>query len=167
MAQQISTAQLRIIGPQQENQGGGGEKYLRSLKSQAEKLNIEFLEPIFDVDKLAEAYRQADIFCYPSLAEKGESFGVAPLEAMASGLVPVVSDLSCFRDFIDEGKTGYFFDHRSSDAAKNLSEALTSLIINPEKTNQMSVKASQKASKFSYEQIASIYLSDFEKLLNN
>ncbi|MGI2901918.1 glycosyltransferase family 4 protein [Tolypothrix sp. VBCCA 56010] len=165
LAQQISTAKLRIIGPQQENQGGGGDKYLRSLKLQAEKLNIEFLEPIFDVDKLAEAYRQADIFCYPSLAEKGESFGVAPLEAMASGLVPVVSDLPCFRDFIESGKTGYFFNHKNTDAAKNLSATLVSAILNWETTTKMGAKAVQKAQEFSYQQIANVYLSNFEQLL--
>ncbi|MBD2357532.1 glycosyltransferase family 4 protein [Tolypothrix sp. FACHB-123] len=165
LSQQISTVKLRIIGPIKENQGGGGELYLRNLHSNSKGLNVEFLTPIFDVYKLAEAYREADVFCYPSLAEKGESFGVAPLEAMASGLVPVVSDLACFGDFIQEGQTGYFFNHRRVDAAKNLSEKLALAIINCEADSTMSIQAAQKAKEFSYKQVSELYLADFQQLL--
>ncbi|OUL30818.1 glycosyltransferase family 4 protein [Nostoc sp. 106C] len=167
LSQQINTVKLRIIGPVKENQGGGGETYLRNLHFIAEGLNVEFLEPIFDVHKLAEAYREADIFCYPSLAEKGESFGVAPLEAMASGLVPVVSSLNCFNDFIEEGRTGCFFEHSSPEATKKLATALKLAICNPDKIEKMSFQARHKASDFSYEKIASLYISAFEELLNN
>lgn len=160
-----STAKLRIIGPYKENQGGGGQYYLDTLKSKAKGLKVEFVEPIFDVQKLASAYRDADLFCYPSLAEKGESFGVAPLEAMASGLVPIVSNLDCFRDFIEENKTGYFFNHRSLNAAEQLSKLLLSAILNWDKTCQMGVEAAYKASSFAYKNIAEVYLTTFDKLL--
>ncbi|MFN6519069.1 MAG: glycosyltransferase family 4 protein [Nostoc sp. CreGUA01] len=165
LSQQISQIKLRIIGPYKENQGGGGEQYLRILQSKAEGLNIEFVSPIFDISKLAEAYRQADIFCYPSLAEQGEAFPVAPLEAMSTGLIPIVSNLDCFKDLIEEGVTGYFFNHRSSDAADNLAVKLKSVLLNPEKIHQISMKATQKASEFSYEQIGRSYLFDFDNLL--
>ncbi|MEO1432453.1 MAG: glycosyltransferase family 4 protein, partial [Cyanobacteria bacterium J06633_8] len=161
---QFSQVKLKILGPFKENQGGGGENYLRTLKAKIQGLPIEFLEPIFDQYKLAEAYHSADLFCYPSLAEKGESFGVAPLEAMATGLVPIVSNLACFRDFIEEGKTGYFFDHRSTNAVQNLSEAFASAIMNWEITHKMGVKAVQKAQEFSYKKIADLYLDEFEQL---
>lgn len=166
LSKQLSQIKLRILGPIQENQGGGGEDYLCSLQTKAQGLPVEFSPAIFDLPKLANAYCAADLFCYPSLAEKGESFGVAPLEAMATGLVPVVSDLACFRDFIEEGVTGYFFDHRSLNAAKNLAATLTSAVSNCEKTRQMAIRATQKAQEFSYRQIAALYLRDFEKLIN-
>ncbi|WP_442945077.1 glycosyltransferase family 4 protein [Nostoc sp.] len=161
LSRQIPRVKLKIIGPIKENQGGGGGNYLYTLQNKVEGLNVEFVEPIFDIHKLAEAYRQADLFCYPSLAEKGESFGVAPLEAMASGLVPIVSDLACFRDFIDEGETGYFFDHRSNNASHKLSDTLLTAISNSDKNYQMSLKAAQKALFFNYEQIAKFYLDDW------
>lgn len=167
LSKQRPETKLRIIGPVQENQGGGGENYLNTLKFKAQGLPVEFSPPIFDIHKLADAYRDADLFCYPSLAEKGESFGVAPLEAMATGLVPIVSDLACFRDFIEEGQTGYFFDHRSSDAANNLAGVLAEALQDWETTCQMGLNAAQKALEYSYEQVASLYLSDFEKLLQN
>ncbi len=164
LSAQISRIKLKIIGPIKENQGGGGGNYLHTLQTKLEGLNVEFIDPIFDIYKLAEAYRQADLFCYPSLAEKGESFGVAPLEAMASGIVPIVSDLACFRDFIDEGETGYFFDHRSNNASDKLSDTLLTAMRNSEKTYQMSLKAAEKALFFSYERIAKLYLDDFAKI---
>ena len=161
---ELPQVKLKIIGPFAGHQGGGGEDYLSTLKEKARGLSVEFIEPIFEQDKLAEAYRNADIFCYPSLAEKGEAFPVAPMEAMATGLVPVVSNLACFQDYIEEGKTGYFFDHRSANAAKNLSATLINAILNWEKTSQMSKNVTLKASNYSYEQIAEIYLADFEEL---
>ena len=36
---------------------------------------IEWLGPEYDPDRLAGLYGSMDIFCYPSLAEKGETFG--------------------------------------------------------------------------------------------
>lgn len=165
LSKQLPKVKLQILGPVKESLGGGGEDYLLTLKTKAQGLNVEFSEPIFDLPKLAQAYRAADLFCYPSLAEKGESFGVAPLEAMATGLVPVVSNLACFKDFIEQSKTGFFFDHRTADAAQNLASTLASAILNWEKTRQISLNATQKAQEFSYERVASLYLSDFHTLL--
>lgn len=159
-------ANLTIVGPVKEHQGGGGEDYFLQLKAKAEGLPVQFLEPIFEPHQLANIYRQADLFCYPSLAEKGESFGVAPLEAMATGLIPIVSNLDCFKDFIEEGKTGYFFNHRTSEPAKNLAEVLQSAILDWEQTTQMSINATQKAQYFSYEKISELYLADFTELIN-
>ncbi|MBD2493047.1 glycosyltransferase family 4 protein [Nostoc sp. FACHB-280] len=167
LTQKYAPVKLRIIGPFKESQGGGGEQYLSTLKIKATGLNVEFVEPIFDIQQLAQAYREADIFCYPSLAEKGEAFPVAPLEAMGTGLIPVVSNLDCFQDLINDDETGFFFEHRSTDAASNLSLAWEKIILNPEKAEEMSQKARRKASEFSYQRIASIYLDDFKNLLSN
>lgn len=166
ISKQIPQAKLRILGPTRGNQGGGGEGYFNQLKLKAEGLKVEFLEPIFDTKKLAEIYRDADLFCYPSLAEKGEAFPIAPLEAMASGLVTIVSDLSCFKDYIEHKNTGYFFDHRGSNAAQNLADTLRMAILSPrEDVLQMGIKANQKASELSYERIANLYISNFQDLL--
>lgn len=165
LSQSISTAKLKILGPIKESQGGGGEAYLSQLKSKAKGLAVEFCHPIFDLERLVEVYRQADLFCYPSLAERGESFGVAPLEAMATGLVPIVSNLACFRDFITEGETGYFFNHRCPKAAFHLSQALQAALKDWPKTTAMAQKAARKAQEYSYEAIADAYLKDFNHLL--
>jgi glycosyltransferase involved in cell wall biosynthesis len=156
---------LRIVGPVKENEGGGGPRYSRRLKSKAQHLDVEFLDPIFDPTRLVEIYRQADLFCYPSLAETGESFGLAPLEAMATGLVPIVSDLGCFRDFIVEGQTGYYFDHRGPDAAVRLSRVLRRAMADDGQISRMSVEGVRMAGVFSYERVGRLYLEDFAELI--
>lgn len=162
-----SNIKLQIVGPWKESQGGGGDAYWNKLKQQAVNLPIEFTPPIFKKNELIKIYQNADIFCYPSLADKGESFGLAPLEAMATGLVPVVSNLECFKDFITEGETGYFFEHNSSEKVNNLANTLSYALRNSEQTSQMRLNAIQQASKFSYETIANRYLKEFEKISNN
>ncbi len=156
---------LKIVGPSETKLGGGGEGYVRKLRNSAEGLPVEFCEPVFGRRELAKVYQQAHFYCYPSLAEKGESFGVAPLEAMATGLVPVVSDLPCFRDFIEHGRTGYVFDHRGGRAAHNLADALKGLIDSPQAL-QMRVSAVEKAQQFSFERIARRFVDDFRQLLS-
>lgn len=118
---------LKIVGPSEISAGGGGVLYLNKLKELAGHANVEFCEPIFNIDLLNMLYEQASIFAYPSIAEQGETFGLAPLEAMAWGCVPIVSDLSCFRDFIHHDINGIVFDHRQDNAVNLLSEAIESL----------------------------------------
>lgn len=153
---------LRIVGPWKDNQGGGGETYLNKLKKMANGLQVDFTEPIFEADELAAVYRSAGIFCYPSTAELGEAFGVAPLEAMASGLPVVVSDLMCFKDYLEEGVNGFSFDHRSKEAVNNLAMRLIQAL---ESAEQLRSGAIYTAQRFSYASIAKQYLEEFEKIL--
>ena len=104
---------LKIVGPVDEADGGGGSQFDGRIRALAEGLNVEFPGPVFDAAVLAAEYRNADLFCYPSLADRGEAFGVAPLESMAAGVPPIVSTLECFRDFICDGENGWVFDHRA------------------------------------------------------
>jgi glycosyltransferase-like protein len=47
-------------------------------------------------------YRAADVFAFPS---RSEGFGLAALEAFASGLPVVASDLDAFRTFLQDGRS--------------------------------------------------------------
>lgn len=158
---------LRILGPAAVEQGGGGDRYMAHLQLMADGLPVEFLPPLFKKTELANLYRGSSLFCYPSLAERGESFGLAPLEAMATGLVPVVSNLACFRDFVQEGHTGFIFDHRGPDAPDHLAEAFRRLLDDPGTCARMSAAGVRRAKDFSLERIADLYLKDFEELLAN
>ncbi len=159
-------ARLRIVGPWRPEQGGGGLEYLADLKRRAAGAAVEFQEPVFDRRALAALYHEADLFCYPSVAERGETFGVAPLEAMATGLVPVVSNLACFRDFIRPGETARVFDHRAENAVDQLSQSLADLLANPAARQQAGTKAVATAAAFSYPRIADLYLADFAEMLD-
>src|SRR5205085_2855098 len=98
LRREIPDARLRIVGPIDVKAGGGGEEFVKQLTAVANGAPVEFTGPIFDREKLAQILQQAHCYTYPSLAEKGEALPVAPIEAMATGLVPVVSNMDCFRD---------------------------------------------------------------------
>ena len=115
---------LLLIGPHAVSAGGGGDEWWRELRERYRDDAISWLQPEFDDVALARVYGSATVFVYPSLAESGETFGSAVLEAMAWGAVPVVSDLACFRDFVVPGTNGFIFNHRGPGAADALAAAL-------------------------------------------
>ncbi len=85
--------------------GNGPE--LKALKEQAisssQYLDIIFHEAVGQ-SKLAQMYHQHDFLIYPS---ESESLGLVPLEAMASGVIPVLSDIPAFKEFIVNGENGF------------------------------------------------------------
>ncbi len=156
---------LRIIGPWRTEDGGGGKAYAEQLRRMLEGQPAEIAGPQFDLTALAAEYRSASLFCYPSLADKGESFGVAPLEAMACGVPPVVSALACFGDFVTEGETGWMFDHRMPDPAAALATVLEPALADPARLALAGRRGSEQAKRFGYPEVASRYLEEFGILL--
>ncbi len=158
---------LRIVGPAETRFGGGGSPYLRKLHRIARPIAgvVEWIGAEFDACKLTEHYRQSALFLYPSLAERGETFGLAPLEAMAQGCPALVSDLACFREFLHAGKNGFVFDHRASDAAGALAREMASLLADPSRLTAASVRARARVEDFRLEPVATRYLEDFAGLL--
>ena len=158
---------LRIVGPWKAEEGGGGEAYLQGLRATLAGVAADIVGPLFDPGALAAEYQAASLFCYPSIAETGESFGLAVLEAMACGVPPVVSALDCFRDFVNDGETGWMFDHRSADPAGSLAAALGRAMVENSRAAAMGGRASAFAAGFSYERVAGQYLMDFSRLLQD
>lgn len=158
---------LSILGPAEEELGGGGKRYLTELKRVAAKAggNVFFRGAIFDPPALEQNFRAARLFVYPSLAERGESFGLAPLEAMTHACAVIVSNLSCFNDFIREGETGFVFDHRSNNPAQALRQKMERLIANPTLLTRVSDKGYQRSADYSLAGVADQFLHDFSSLL--
>jgi len=160
---------LRIVGPIDIAQGGGGIQYQRQLLAIAPPStpHIQWVGPIYDDSLLHNEYRNASIFVYPSLAEQGEAFGVAPLEAMAYGAVPVVSSLRCFSDFLISGYNGLVFNHRSETPVAELAHSLLSLAQSPSYLKMLSIHA--HSVRFSHHPglIADHMIRLFESLLHN
>jgi glycosyltransferase involved in cell wall biosynthesis len=152
---------LKIVGPWQVEQGGGGETYYHELARLAAGMNVEFVGPVYDSEILNSYYRSATFFVYPSLAEKGETFGLAPLEAMAWGCIPIVSSLACFQDFIKHEVNGFIFDHRSADAETTLAVTLEGIIARPEIWNDCSQLALKVNDTHSTSRIARQFLDEF------
>ncbi len=160
---------LVIVGPWEANAGGGGKSYLEELKRIAQPVaeRVEFTGPVFDSGQLARFYQMASLFVYPSLAERGETFGVAPLEAMSHGCPALVSDLACFRDFVGDGANGFVFDHRAPQPAEVLAAKIRELIQDPARLGRAGESATATAQRFSIDRIAGIYLDDFHTLLRS
>jgi glycosyltransferase involved in cell wall biosynthesis len=161
---EVPDARLRLVGPTTTQSGGGGEAFVAHLRRLADGLPVQFDPPIYDRAALAMALRQADVYCYPSTAEKGEASPVAPLEAMGVGLVPVCSDLPQYRDYLTEGVNGLVFDHRGEDAPRRLADALIGLLRSPARLRQMGQAAAQTASAYSNKAIAERFIEDFASL---
>ncbi len=155
---------LKIVGPSAIAAGGGGESYFNYLKHMFLITNTEFMQPVYDIEALNQLYQEAAIFVYPSVAEKGETFGMAPLEAMAWGCVPVVSDLACFKDFIADGQNGLVFNHRASDASLQAKNAVMSLIDSDDLRIRLGRSALNVRFTHSVEHIAKLFLNEFENL---
>jgi len=160
--------QLLLIGPHTVAGGGGGEDYRRSLEARARGAlpgsQFEFTGPIYDAEELARRYGTIDLFCYPTLAEQGEGLSVAPIEAMAAGAVPVVSNLECYRDLIVPGENGVVFDHRAPDAVAALGAELAALLRDSTRRARLAARAQADARRFDYAAIAARLLDDFQQL---
>lgn len=152
---------LRIVGPWTTAQGGGGAEYRQRLIGHP---GVEVVEPIFDAQRLVAEYQRAAIFAYPSLAERGETFGLAVLEAMAAGCAPVVSALGCFGDFIQPGRNGVVFDHRATDPAGALADALRLLAGDVAGRETLRAAAWQTARRYTLPEISQRFLQDFHSV---
>jgi glycosyltransferase involved in cell wall biosynthesis len=158
--------ELKIIGPWKEEQGGAGRLYIESLRSLADGVeNVHFQNPIFDQAKLIHEYDRAAIFVYPSLAEDGETFGLAALEAMSRGCLTLVSDLACFKDFINEGVNAFSFNHRVGEPEQALSENLKMIIQTYDTQIPVSEKAVETAVTYSPKIVSQEFLKDFEAII--
>jgi glycosyltransferase involved in cell wall biosynthesis len=152
------------VGPWRAEQGGGGAGYRELLRREAGTDPVDFVEPIFDHHALELEYRRASIFVYPSLA-LGESFGLAPLEAMAFGVPPVVSSLTCFRDFVVPNENGLVFDHGDGNASGELAERIVRLGLEHETRAALGLAAWQTSERFTEKAVADAYLAEFAELL--
>lgn len=158
---------LRLVGSAEVPEGGGGRLWIErliSLQTDAQ-LPVEWPGAIYDEQRLQAEYQQAPIFVYPSLADQGESFGMAPLEAMAFGAVPIVSSVACFQDFINSGTNGLIFDHRRPDSKYLLASEILKLAFNSSYCQELSVASMGVRSSHHPSKIADSFLRLFTSLL--
>lgn len=162
---------LIFCGPEEVAAGGAGPQFRvqleRKLRAGLPDGTWGVRPPLYREEALAEFYRTLDIFCYPSLAAQGETFGVAIAEAMAARAAPVVSDLACFRDFIRSGSNGLVFDHTAPDAAKQLATALASLVRDPARREALAAAAQADVQRYDFPRYAEALLNDFKRLVGS
>jgi glycosyltransferase involved in cell wall biosynthesis len=158
---------LKIVGPASVVDGGGGQEWLSALRAESQSTlgdRVEWLPPEFDPARLAFVYGGLDVFCYPSLAEKGETFGVSVAEAMAARCAVVVSKLSCFSELVAEGETGLVFDHAAADADMLLANCLDRLIREAGFRNELANRGQLHARRFDTAEVSQRILEDLSLL---
>jgi len=157
---------LQIVGPAAVAAGGGGAAWLGQLKAQADVLGnrLEWSDAEFDAGRLAHRYGQLDIFCYPSLADKGETFGVAVAEAMAARCAVVVSALPCFRDLVTSEETGLRFDHTGPAAPERLAVQLGRLVLDAALRSRLALRGQEHARRYDYAEVSRTILADLAVL---
>jgi len=147
-----------ICGPGDVPRGGAGGDYStqlqRTLIAAAGAERVDWRAPVFEDAELAKIYAAIDVFCYPSLAARGETFGLAVAEAMATGAVPVVSQLSCFSDFVKNNENGMTFAQESSNPAADLASCLARLLRDPVQRTALSFAARQTVTRYDADALA-------------
>ena len=98
---------------------------------------------------------------------RGETFGLAPLEAMTHGCAVLVSDLGCFRDFILPNETGFVFEGGAPNPADSLVVAFCDALSDPVRLERIARAGQLKSEEFSRARVADKFLIDFEKLISD
>jgi glycosyltransferase involved in cell wall biosynthesis len=122
-----------IVGPKDQEKS---DAVSDELLSEAEANGVRFLGMRKDVERLYQAF---DLFVLPS---HREGFPRAAMEAAASGLPVIATDIRGCRQVVDHGVNGYLFAVRDVDA---LTRAITKLGEDPELRAAMSQSSAERA----------------------
>lgn len=158
---------ITLMGPQSIQEGGGGESYVASLRARFESQlgsRLRLLPPCYGAEALASVYGELNLFCYPSRAARGEGLSIAPLEAMAAGAVPVLSQLDCYRDIIEPGVNGLQFDQDSADAAPRLAHHFDALLGDATTRRTLAFQAQKSVERYDYQHTVTHLLHEFARL---
>ena len=83
---------------------------------------------------------------------------------MTNGSAVLVSNLDCFRDFVEEGVTGFVFDHRAPDPVQSLTSQLNRLVAQETMLAAVAAAGYEKSTEYSLSRVADRFLEDFEKV---
>jgi phosphatidylinositol alpha-mannosyltransferase len=150
----VPTARLVVVG------SGPGD---RSARRRAEDLGID--RAVQFVGRASRAalpdwFRNADAFCSP--ARGGESFGIVLLEAMASGVPVVASDIPGYDETVARDRDGLLVP--PGDPA-SLAAALTRILTDPALASRLRAAGLVNAARHAWPRIAAQTLAFYEELL--
>jgi glycosyltransferase involved in cell wall biosynthesis len=99
--------------------------------------------------RLAEYYRRADLFVFPSILH--EAFGLPVAEAMAAGLPVIATESGGIPEVVQHGYTGLLAPRGNAGA---LAEAITLLLQEPKRARRMGQAGRERAGRFTWDRTA-------------
>jgi alpha-1,3-mannosyltransferase len=97
------------------------------------------------------------------LASNFEGFGIAVVEAMAAGRIPVVSDIASMRELITDNENGFLVDFSNVErAASHIEEILN---YPPSHLERIAAAARVASQRFSWNVVGNTYIELYEKCL--
>jgi len=144
--------------------GDGSEKI--KLENLVKKLGlnniVEFIGWVPQPQTL-DYYRQADIFCFPSIREFG---GAVVLEAMANGLPCIVTNYGGIGEYVTE-ETGIKIEPISPEhLTQELTQKIKILVEDDQLRESMSVKSIERARQFTWERKAMEIVEIYEQMIS-
>lgn len=112
-------------------------------------------------EEVLAQFGQSDILFMPSLSE---GLPVVGVQALASGLAVVASQIGGFLDIVEEGQNGFLIP--PGDQA-GFAEALRKLLTDAALLRRFQQTSLQKAAQFDIQHIAEQYESTFEEILHD
>jgi glycosyltransferase involved in cell wall biosynthesis len=140
----------------------GDGPLLDEVKSEIEKTGMSgrfTLHGWVTPETVLAQFAQSDILFMPSLSE---GLPVVGVQALASGLALVVSDIGGFLDLVDDGKNGCLLDAHDIPAFAN---ALRRLISEPDTLRRYREASLEKSRQFDIEKIVDQYQSVLQDAL--
>ncbi len=140
---------------------GDGPEYSRT-RELIESLKLErYVRYVGVVDEVEPLLRAADVLLLPS---ETESFGLVALEAMASGVPVVASDVGGLPEVVVHGSTGFLAPVGDVDA---MAAYCIELLQDQTTTRRFARAARKKAAEFDYRLIVPQYEAVYEKALSS
>ncbi len=135
---------------------GGGPEHTR-LRRLVRELNLQDIaklrgELVSD-NEVATAYRQADVFCLPTIQE---GFGIVFLEAMAAGLPVVSTTAAAIPEVVPHGRAGLLVPPRDVPA---LADALVRLLQDPAQRAAYAAFGLEHVRQYDWPAVARCFLS--------
>lgn len=113
-------------------------------------------------DELPALYASADVFCLPSTS-RAEAFGMAVLEAMASGLPVVTTDVGTATSAINvHGGTGLVVPPRS---VPDLRDALSLLVNDQDLRHRLGARSRMRAEEYGIDRMVSSVFDMYEEAI--
>jgi L-malate glycosyltransferase len=134
-----------------------------NVKNEIEKNNLQTrftLGGWVTPDDVLNQFSKSDILFMPSLSE---GLPVVGVQALASGLAFVVSDIGGFMDLVEQEKNGYLIELTDEPS---FASALRILITNPTQLITFRQASLEKAKKFDIQKIAYEYEQMMQEVLN-